>query len=503
MRSTNHTTDRTSGGRGRRRHFLTAAVTVAASFGIAVGPLGLAMAGADGGSIAGYNASTLAIAAQFGFNIPNVVPLPHENLIEDDIAFARTNMAEGPVIDALGAPYYPGDIAAQLGSLLATDGFPFPVPNDTALAESKYPNSPGYGGHASFGVSPSNATPLMPSVAYSTADASTGGGDATATVTNLALANLGAAKPLGGTTTGSLIDVGNMTSSDTTTVTGSSVVSTATSLVKAIDIAGLVNIANLTSTASASSDGTTGKPTASLRLGQVTVDGQTAYIDATGVHVSSSNPSASGITPAQLQQTVDGTLGQDGITIRILNPQLTSTGGEAAADAGGLQIAIAHQVDVPFIPGEPNIPLPQLGNQGLPAGLYTVTTSITFGLAQAAVSATSITADAFPTLPSLPFDTGGTATGSGIDSLGSGGNFGFTPSSSFGTSTTVQSVPPTGPGTGPAAQSLGPSFASSDFPIRGVPAPIGWAVAALLSVLILCYPLLLLARWQFINPRRR
>ena len=42
---------------------------------------------------------------------------------------------------------------------------------------------------------------------------------------------------------------------------------------------------------------------------------------------------------------------------------------------------------MPFIPGEPTIPVPQLGNVGLPAGVYTATTSITFGLAQASVDA--------------------------------------------------------------------------------------------------------------------
>ena len=50
---------------------------------------------------------------------------------------------------------------------------------------------------------------------------------------------------------------------------------------------------------------------------------------------------------------------------------------------------MTHQFDIPFIPGEPTIPVPQLGNVGLPAGDYTVTTSITFGLAQASVDASA------------------------------------------------------------------------------------------------------------------
>ena len=80
-------------------------------------------------------------------------------------------------------------------------------------------------------------------------------------------------------------------------------------------------------------------------------------------------------------------------------------------------VSLSHQFDVPFIPGEPTIPVPELGNVGLPAGLYTMTTSITFGMAQVDVSATGIPAatGTGPTgaggpsagaLPTEPFDNG-------------------------------------------------------------------------------------------------
>ena len=36
------------------------------------------------------------------------MPLPNENLIEEDVPFARTNVAGGPVVDSVAAPYYPG-----------------------------------------------------------------------------------------------------------------------------------------------------------------------------------------------------------------------------------------------------------------------------------------------------------------------------------------------------------------------------------------------------------
>jgi hypothetical protein len=42
---------------------------------------------------------------------------------------------------------------------------------------------------------------------------------------------------------------------------------------------------------------------------------------------------------------------------------------------------------------------------------------------------------------------------------------------------------------------------ATSFPIRGVPAPLGWTVAALVACVLLAYPLLLLARWQFLGRR--
>ncbi|HVB92497.1 MAG TPA: hypothetical protein VND70_10420 [Acidimicrobiales bacterium] len=478
-----------------------------ASLLVVLGPLGLAAAGADT-TFVGYNATTLGVGAQFAFNVPNVVPLPNENLIEEDIPFARTNVNQGPVVDALGASYYPGDVATNLGTLLQTDGFPFPVPNDTVLAESKYPASPGYGPHASYGVNPANATPAKPSAFYSTADSNGTGGDATGFVSDLALNDVGVTPqlPLGGgpNPANSLVDIGNVNASDNVALATGSITATTTSSVKSIDIAGLVHIAGVTGTASATSDGNAGTPTANLNVGQVTVDGQTGFIDATGVHIPITNTAVGGISPAQLQQTLNGTFGQDGITVTIIKPTLTSNGGQASADAGGLKISIAHQLDVPFVPGEPNVPLPQLGNQGLPAGQYTVTTSIIFGLAQATVSATAL-ASQVSVLPSTPIPTttsvppatalGNTGNTGNTGTFGSLGSPGFPGSSS-------QSLGATGPGSGGGTASPISSL-NTAFPVAGVPAPLGWAITALLACFIFCYPLLLLARYQFIPRGRR
>ena len=490
----------------RRSGAVAAVLAVLATLPVVVGlfVLGPSGAGADT-SLVGYNANALAIGSQFAFNVPGVVPLPNENLIEEDVPFARMSVGSGPVVDSLAAPYYPGDIAADLGSLLQTFGAPALPLNDSFLAESKYPTSPGYPAKAAFNQDP-NAAPGSPTVFSSSADSSSTGGDATGTVTDIALDNVAGAPALPGipaTVGSSLVDVGNISSTNKVTLGDSTITSTATAQVNAIQIAGLVDIAGLTSTATAVSDGTTGTPTATLHLGTVTVDGQGAYIDGTGVHITSGAvPPLAGITPAQLQQTVDSTLSQDGITIRTLDPKLTNTGASATADAGGLVISIAHQFDVPFIPGEPTIPIPVLGNVGLPAGVYTATTSITFGLAQAKATASGVTSNS-GTGPTTPAATGN--SGTAPSTLGSVGTLGNTGAGTFGGGS-FQSLAPSGPGSTPAPTppSPPPNFSAvTSFPIHGIPPPIGWTITLLLACLLAAYPLLLLAKWQFTPGRSR
>jgi hypothetical protein len=467
---------------------------------VALGPL--ATSGGADTSLVGYNASALAIGAQFAFNVPGVVPLPNENLIEDDVPFARTNVGAGPVVDSIGAPYYPGDIAASFGTLLQTFGAPALPLNDPLLAESKYPTSPGYPASVTF---PKGAPAGPVQIAQGNAATSTGGGTASGTVANLALDNLLTASKLpviGGvlsSTSGSPVDVGNISSTNNVVIGDSSITSTATSTLGAIDIAGLVDIAGLTSTAVSKSDGTTGTPTATVHVGDVTVDGTEAYIDDTGVHIAKNANPPVGVTLAQLQQTVNATLGQDGVNIRLLDPQQTSNGAQASANSGGLVISLTHQFAVPFIPGEPTLPIPELGNVGLPAGDYTMTTSITFGLAQASVDASSP--------PPSTGTTGNTGTGastaaSATGTLGTTGVTGNTGFGSLGSQGLAQSLgAPTGT-TGAAAPSPGPTTATA-FPINGIPAPLGWTVTALLACALLAYPLLVLARWQFATAGRR
>jgi hypothetical protein len=472
-----------------------------------VGVIGLGPLAASGGAdttLLGYNASALAIGTQFAFNVPGVLPLPNQNIIEDDVPFARTNVGDGPVVDSIGAPYYPGDIAANLGTLLLTFGAPALPLNDPLLAESKFPTSPGYPSSADF---PENTKPGAVQVATGVADSSDTGGDASGTVSDVSVANLLDLDTLpivGGvlsSSASSVFDVGNISATNNVALTSSSVTSTATTTLGAIDIAGLVDISGMTATATAKSDGTTGTPTATVHLGDVTVDGSEAYIDSTGVHIDKNAVTSAGITPAQLQQTINSTLGQDGVTIGLVDPQQTSNGAQASADSGGLVISLTRQFAIPYIPGEPTIPLPELGNVGLPAGDYTMTTSVTLGLAQASVNATAPAANTGTTgntgAASGASTTPSTAGTSAVTGVTGNTGFGFT-----GGTGAAESLAPTGAG-GATTQPVPAPTSATAFPIHGIPPPLGWSITALLACILLAYPLLLLARWQFAPSGRR
>jgi hypothetical protein len=480
------TTGSSSGGRLRRRAGrLALAVTVC---GAAVIGWGQAATADTTSTIAGYTLNAQALGFQFGFNIPGLIPLPNQNLIEADAPFARTTVSSGPVVDALGAPYYPGDVAANVGTLLQTFGVPLPVPNDTALAETKYPTSPGYGTDGSFGAPPPAGSPAVPNVFNATSHADANGGKVTSSVSDFTFGLPGLP----------VVQVGSIQASNVVNVAASTVTATATSIVRGISVAGILDISQLTGDASSASDGTQGTPTSDLHVGQVTVEGIPAYIDHSGVHVSTTAPPNTGVTPQQAQTTLNSTLSQDGITVRLADPTTTTTGPEGKADAGGLVVSFTHSIAIPFIPGLPALPsLPNLGSVGIPAGIYTVTAAVTLG---------SAVTDAAASVLATFNDTGGLLGGSGGLGLGTlGGDQGLSSPADAGAPATFS---PTGPGTvGAVTGTTGsaPGLARSLFDRLpfAIPAPVGWVLGSLALCVLVMYPMLLIARWQFLGARRR
>src|SRR3954452_11139181 len=97
-----------------RRALATGAVLII----VAAVPLAWAP-GASGADVAGYNLSALAAGVRYQLNSPGFLPLgdPAEGTImELDVPLARTGISQGPVINALASPAYPGDTVAHLGT---------------------------------------------------------------------------------------------------------------------------------------------------------------------------------------------------------------------------------------------------------------------------------------------------------------------------------------------------------------------------------------------------
>jgi len=479
---------------------LVGAGAVVAAVAAGFAPAAHADSSSSSTNVVGETVTTEAIGAQFAFNIPGLIPLPNQNLVEEDVPFARSIVSTGPTVDSIGSPYYPGDILANLGGL-ESEFFPPQLPNTPYpfFARAQYPTTPAYGATNSF----AGGTGPAPG---GTAAANVNGGNATGTVSDIVV---GAGMGQGGAP---LLEFAAMQSQEAVTIATSSITGTASSVVKAIEIAGMVDITQITSNAQSTSDGNNGQPTASVHLGQVTVAGQPAYIDNQGVHVAGNGTSSVAVpTPAQLQASLNQTLSQDGITIRLIDPKQTTNGAEGIADAGGLEISINHNFSVPFIntggltngavqpciptqdignnPISNNIPglagQQALGNVCLPAGNYTAVTSVILGMATADVNA-SVVAPI-----SVPSTVGLGNTGLGNTGLGS--------LSSLGSTESLGSV------SGPGSSGTGPTHLGAGllkFPIRGVPAPLGWVVLALILCVIFAYPLMLTARWQFLVGRR-
>jgi len=512
--------------------------------------------GGSGTQVVGETVTSEAIGAQFAFNIPGLIPLPDENIIELDGAFARSIVSSGPDVQSIGAPYYPGDILGNLGGLesefvptslgplglcpLGSTPSPpsctFPVAgNWPFMAESEYPATPAYGSSATFSPTcsdiPSTPCQSLPSSApdglSGTSTADNSGGGANGTISDMIVG------PGMGQNGAALLEVASEQSNEAVNIASSLVTATASSVVKAIDIAGMVDITELSSDAQSTSDGTTGSPTSTVHLGQVTVDGQPAYIDNQGVHVVGTNPAPAGApTASQLQSSLDAAFSEDGISVALVTPQDTTNGPEGIANTGGLVISFSHSFNVPFAnTGELTAPLPctslasvpfgstacpltpcvptqavgnnpvssnipglagqeVLGDVCVPAGNYTAVTSVTLGLATADVNASGL-----QSLGSSPLGLGS----SGLGGLGASTS-GLT---ALGSQTSLGSVSGPGSSCSGCSTSTKPFGAIlTHFPIRGIPAPVGWVALGLILCVLFAYPMMLTARWQFLVGRR-
>jgi hypothetical protein len=459
------------------------------AFGVAAAAaagIGLPAASAQtAGSLAGYNLGATSAAVQFELNSPGLLPVGDPtvgNIFSVDIPLSRTTASSGPQIDALGSPLYPGDPAAHLGTAIATFGGP-EEPNDPAVAEANYPPTPTNGSSASFSVPGTQNGAFSAGPATSQSQASPTGASVDSVVGDIA-----AGPPVG--TAANLVHIQGAHSTNSIQIGDSLVSSTATATATGIDIAGQVQIASVDGSAGGTSDGNTGTPSASLSIGKVTVAGQPAYIDQSGIHLAGQG---GGGPAVDFANSVLQNLAAAGVTVHTISPTETTDGAVGSGDSGAVVVSLSTQTPTvpglaPLAPGAPPTP----GAPSVP-----VEVNILLGNATATANGSP-----FPNFGDL--STGGSFDSSGSSLTSSNG--GVSASSGSGTSgvsgaspslaPTTATIPPTGPGSSPRAARLGAVLADLSKPI-----PVGLAVGILFAALCAAGGLLAYARWQLIDGR--
>jgi hypothetical protein len=194
-----------------------------------------------------------------------------------------------------------------------------------------------------------------------------------------------------------------------------------------------------------------------------------------------------------IQGIVNHTLAQDGINVRLVKPSTTSKGGAATAESGALEISFQHAIDVPYVPGEPVLNLPGLGNVPLPSGLYKSVTTITLGASSVQANGTAP--------PPIPTPT---PTRTKPNRLAAPQHGGSGPTSNSGLPDTRPAAGTHTGGAAPVAPAVaapgGVASALEKF-IPGLPAPVGWIVIGLLLCLLFSYPMLYGAWAQLVRGR--
>ena len=237
---------------------------------------------------------------------------------------SSTSMTNGPVGYALSAVGWPGATVANAGGV-ATLLFPGPIGNagvpvpdavtaavDRAATLASYPMR----AEARTGSQPNGnfAAPGVDLRAHSD----------TAAVQSTASLQ-GGAQP--GT-----FGFGNAHTSSASTLAGTVGRVTATSNVSDISIAGVVKIGSVTSTATGQTNGVTSFGSGSTLVSNMTIAGQPAYVDGSGLHFGKPGNPGNPATTQVAQQALSGA----GMRIFFTAPQLHSQGAASDYTAGSL-----------------------------------------------------------------------------------------------------------------------------------------------------------------------
>ncbi len=279
-------------------------------------------------SLGGFQTLGTGSGITWTYEQPNF-PIPATPSLEFHLGYSQTSYNSGPTGESLASTMWPGQAAANIGGQLGLVLSPYfgkntpniVIPPWPFQAATSFPAGP---------TTPTSASQDSPGVQMESSSTDAGG---------TATADFGTSS--GGANSSALpsgfISVQSFGSTVQSTVSNGDAVSEGTSELHGVSIAGgLISIGAITSTATSTSDGNVGQVSGSSTVSQVTVAGQTATLDSSGINVAGTGlPVLGSILPS-----VEKALQMAGITITLTNPADTVNGASAERVLNGVQIQI-------------------------------------------------------------------------------------------------------------------------------------------------------------------
>jgi hypothetical protein len=282
-------------------------------------------AAAAGAGLGSYTLTATAPGVEFTEDNPGAQAHPEG---QGAVPYTTTNLMPGPIGYGLSSVFWPGALVANAGGIVGllaphdVNGVPIP----DAVTGALYPqlslaNYPVRAEARTGGASPDASYEVPGTTLKAHADSNK--------VTAIAQVN-GAEQP-GQATFGSM----HSESSSTLSADASSGAASATSTINNLSFgAGVIKIGSVTSTANATTDGAKSTANGGTSISDVTVAGQRAYFDETGLHIGDQNQPANAIANQIAQQALSGA----GFETYVSAPLTEVKGAKATYTAGSVYI---------------------------------------------------------------------------------------------------------------------------------------------------------------------
>jgi hypothetical protein len=394
-----------------------------------------------GGGFGGFKLESAGEGMTFTYNSPGLIPGTPSPLFAASLPESMTNMDSGPSGYALSSLVYPGPLVADLPSVLALGGVPNAnqIPAYPVRSQAFYPSGP----------------------TSASQDLGTGRESAATNETSAQAQTVYGAAQLP-----PVFSAGAITSTSQSTLESDQIVTRTRVELTDVDLVlGLVHMDSIVTDLVATSNGQDAATDGTTTVQGLTVLGQPATIDATGVHLApapgTTTTSTSPLDPltgalgpaldplnALLVQTVGSAnadvnqlLAQGGITVQLLEPNEVKNGAEASRLASGVLVTITYNGSTePVLSDILNlIPVESLPSQGVGPIPFTSPQSIvlamkathieSIGLAAGNVRAAASPQFSFPSTASLgtsttPIASSGGSFNTPTPALGSNGGGG-------------------------------------------------------------------------------